>query len=120
MVYAALALLVLQLAVVTTIAIRSPGSGEYLLGGYRAVVVGALLTVFFFWKPRIGRWYVVPYLSFLALGVFRGMSRVEELSWQLLFNIGIGAFYGWVAILLCRLPRGNALTKPDATPTSVK
>jgi hypothetical protein len=107
-VYAALALLLLQLFVVTRIAVRAADPNGYLLGGYRAVVAGVLLTAFFYWKPRIGRWYVVPYLLFLGPGVFSGMGHLEKFSWQLLFNIGVAAIYCWIAILLCRLPRRDA------------
>ncbi len=69
-VYAALALLLLQLTAVTMIAIRAPDPGGYLLGGYRAVIAGVLFTAL------ISR----ATLCAIGLMIFCSILRVRKMS----------------------------------------
>ena len=61
------------------------------------------LTVFFFLRPRIGRWYVIPYFVVLGVNAAGKFFHSEPVSLQLFFGLML-TVHLVSAVMLFRIP----------------
>ncbi|AOS45954.1 hypothetical protein Verru16b_03045 [Lacunisphaera limnophila] len=79
---------------------------KYLIGNWQVVGIAVVFSVFFYLKPRIGRWYVVPYFALVGLST---LSKLSQASYSLTGILGmvVAVLMFTSAVLLVRLPANS-------------
>ena len=102
-VYLATAVLLLQVGQLALIAGHIKSDPKYLIGNTQFVGIAVIFTAFFYLKPRIGRWYVVPYFALVGLSTLSKASQVSVSLTGILAMV-VAVLMIASAVLLVRLP----------------
>jgi hypothetical protein len=102
-VYLATAVLLLQVGQLAWIAGHIKSDPKYLIGNWQFVGIAVIFTAFFYLKPRIGRWYVVPYFAVVGLSTLSKASQVSVSLTGILAMV-VAVLMIASAVLLVRLP----------------
>jgi len=102
-VYLATAVLLLQVGQLAWLAGHIKSDPKYVIGNWQVVGIAGIFTAFFYLKPRIGRWYVVPCFALVGLSTFSKVTQVSA-SVTGILAMGVAVLMIASAVLLVRLP----------------